>query len=244
MMVQEYDKYNEEDFSVWKTLFERQMKILPELAASEYLNALSVVGMNGNEIPRFDKINELLSSATGWQVDVVPHIISNEVFFPKLANRTFGATTWLRKMSQLDYLEEPDMFHDVFGHVPLLSNETFCKFFHGLAVIALEHINDPFAIEMLGRVYWFTIEFGLISESDKLKIYGAGIMSSHGETKYSVSNAPTHLSFDVNTILDSPYDNMRIQDKYFIIDGFDQLFDSLPEIDKEIELRAKKRTRA
>lgn len=240
-MVQEYDKYTAEDFAVWKTLFERQMAILPDMAAKQYLEALDVVGFNPNEIPHFDTMNGLLKKATGWQVDVVPHIIANDVFFPKLARRTFGATTWLRKMSQLDYLEEPDMFHDVFGHVPLLSNETFCKFFHGLAVIAMAHIKNPAAIEMLGRMYWFTIEFGLISENNQLKIYGAGIMSSHGETKYSVSNAPTHLDFNVNAILNTDYDNMRIQDKYFVIDSFEQLFDSLPEIDKTLEDLARKR---
>jgi phenylalanine-4-hydroxylase len=240
-MVQEYDKYTVEDSAVWKTLFERQMAILPDMAAKQYLDALETVGFRATEIPRFDAMNLLLKKATGWQVDVVPHIIANDIFFPKLARRTFGATTWLRKMSQLDYLEEPDMFHDVFGHVPLLSNETFCKFFHGLAVIAMEHIKNPAVIEMLGRMYWFTIEFGLISENNQLKIYGAGIMSSHGETKYSVSNTPTHLDFDVQTILNTNYDNMRIQDKYFVIQSFDQLFDSLPEIDRTLEEIAKKR---
>src|SRR5690606_36776925 len=148
--------------------------------------------------------------------------------------KTFGATTWLRKMSELDYLEEPDMFHDVFGHVPLLSNTTFCAFFHGLSKIAMQHLDNPEILEKLGRMYWFTIEFGLIRESGGLRIYSAGIISSNGETKYSVSSEPTHLPFDVNTILNTSYNNMVIQEKYFVIDSFDQLFDSLGGIESRV----------
>ncbi len=234
-MRQEYDKYTTEDFAVWQTLFDRQMEILPKMAASEYLDAVGAVGFSGKEIPNFDLVNARLMAATGWQIDVVPHIIPNEEFFPKLANQTFGATTWLRKMSQLDYLEEPDMFHDVFGHVPLLSHPTFCAFFRGLADIAMKYIRNPEKIEKLGRMYWFTIEFGLMHESNQLRIYGAGILSSHGETKYSLSNAPQHLPFDVANILNTSYDNMKIQDKYFVIDSFDQLFASLPAIESALE---------
>lgn len=235
MLTQIYTDYTAEDLAVWKTLYERQMTILPELAAREYLESIEKVNFTADRIPHFDEVNSLLDKYTGWQIDVVPHIIPNEEFFPKLARRTFGATTWLRKMHELDYLEEPDMFHDVFGHVPLLSNTTFCAFFHGLSKIAMKHLDNPEAIEKLGRMYWFTIEFGLIRESGKLKIYGAGIMSSHGETKYSVSSEPTHLPFDVKTILSTDYDNMRIQDKYFVIDSFEQLFESLDDIEAGVE---------
>ena len=233
-MIQNYSAYTDEDFAVWKLLYSRQMDILPKLAAKEYLDALHRVNFTADRIPHFEEVNKLLGEATGWQIDVVPNIIPVEDFFPKLERRTFGATTWLRKMSELDYLEEPDMFHDVFGHVPLLSNETFCAFFHGLSKIAMKHLSNPEILEKLGRMYWFTIEFGLIRESGDLKIYGAGIMSSHGETKYSVSNAPTHLPFDVKSILNKAYNNMVIQDTYFVIDGFDQLFDSLGEIEDSL----------
>lgn len=233
-MIQEYSAYTEEDLAVWKVLYSRQMEILPKLAATEYLVALERVNFTADRIPHFEEVNKLLGETTGWQIDVVPNIIPNEEFFPKLERRTFGATTWLRKMSELDYLEEPDMFHDVFGHVPLLSNATFCAFFHGLSKIAMKHLDNPEILEKLGRMYWFTIEFGLIRESGDLKIYGAGIMSSHGETKYSVSSEPTHLPFDVEAILNKSYNNMIIQDTYFVIDSFEQLFDSLPEIESRV----------
>jgi phenylalanine-4-hydroxylase len=240
MMTQDYSKYTAEDFKVWKTLFERQMDILPQLASESYLKAIETVRFSADRIPNFEEVNTILKRESGWQLTVVPNIIPNEEFFPLLSNKTFSATTWLRKMSELDYLEEPDMFHDVFGHVPLLSNPTFCAFFKGLADIAMKYLHDPEAIMMLGRMYWFTIEFGLISEKGKLRIYGAGILSSHGETKFSLSDKPTHLKFDVAKILEQDYDNMKIQDKYFVIESFDQLFQSLNEIETYIEKKPSK----
>lgn len=239
-MKQDYSKYTAEDFTVWKTLFERQMEILPDLASTFYLNAIDTVNFRGDKIPDFREVNSILARESGWQLTVVPNIIPNEQFFPLLSNKTFSATTWLRKMSELDYLEEPDMFHDVFGHVPLLSNATFCAFFKGLADIGMKYIRNPKAIEMLGRMYWFTVEFGLIKEGGQLKIYGAGILSSHGETKYSLSKEPAHLEFDVARVLEHEYDNMVIQDTYFVIESFDQLFQSLDAIEKYIEANCAK----
>jgi phenylalanine-4-hydroxylase len=241
-MNQNYSKYTAEDYKVWETLFERQMEILPDVASKSFLEAIGVVKFRAGKIPDFQEVNAILKQESGWQLMVVPNIIPNEEFFPLLANRTFSATTWLRKMSQMDYLDEPDMFHDVFGHVPLLSNPTFCAFFKGLAEIAMKYINDPEAIKILGRMYWFTIEFGLIKENGELKIYGAGILSSHGETKFSLSDKPEHLEFDVAAVLEQDYDNMKIQDKYFVIESFEQLFQSLIAIERYVEQMIKKRT--
>jgi phenylalanine-4-hydroxylase len=241
-MEQNYSKYIAEDFKVWKTLFERQMKILPELASQSYLEAVDLVGFRSDKIPDFKEVNAILKEQSGWQLSVVPNIVPNEEFFPLLSNKTFSATSWLRKMSELDYLDEPDMFHDVFGHVPLLSNPTFCAFFKGLADIAMKYLYDPESIEMLGRMYWFTIEFGLIREDGILKIYGAGILSSHGETKFSLSDEPEHLEFDVASVLEQDYDNMKIQDKYYVIESFEQLFQSLNKIERYVQEKAKKIT--
>jgi phenylalanine-4-hydroxylase len=163
-------------------------------------------------------------------MEVVPNICPQKEFFQFLSARKFTATCWLRTMAQLDYLEEPDMFHDVFGHVPLLSNQAYCAFFRGISNIALEFIDNPQAIELLSRIYWFTIEFGMMREDNVEKIYGAGIISSHGETLNCLNKQTRKLDYDVSLILHTNYRNDVIQDKYFVMDSFDQLYDSLPEI--------------
>lgn len=151
-----------------------------------------------------------------------------------LANKQFPSSTWLRKMEELDYLPEPDMFHDAFGHMPLLTNPTFNAFFQEIGEIGKQYIHLPRIVEMIGRIYWFTIEFGLIQSGKELQVYGAGIISSFGETKYSLSDVPAHLPFDVKTILRTDFDNTVIQDKYFIISSFDQLLASTREIKDEL----------
>ena len=234
-MKQTYSNYTAEDHKVWQILFERQLNNLRKVASKEYIQGISKVGFVRDKIPDFEITNKLLLEQTGWALHVVPGIIPVKDFFELLIEKKFSATTWLRKMHQLDYIEEPDMFHDVFGHVPLLSNHSFSEFVHGLSKIAVKHVNNDFAQELLGRIYWFTLEFGLITENNELKIYGAGICSSVGETNHSLSNASEKIPFNVKTILQTSFQNDRIQDRYFVIDSFEQLFHSLPEIKTELE---------
>lgn len=234
-MTQEYNNYTAEDQKVWSILFTRQMEALASNAASEFIEGVVKVGFVKEQIPVFNEVNTRLLQLTGWQLEVVPGIIPQKEFFELLAQKKFSASTWIRKMDQLDYLEEPDMFHDVFGHVPVLTNRSFCDFLQGLSDIALKNIDNPYAVELLGRVYWFTIEFGLIRQKDKLKIYGAGIASSIGESKHSLSDMTEKLPFDVRTILETGFRNDIMQDKYFVIDSFEQLFKSLPIIERELQ---------
>ena len=171
---------------------------------------------------------------------MVPGIVDDAIFFQLMANRKFPASTWLRKMSELDYLEEPDMFHDVFAHVPLLTNQAFVDFLQELSKIGLEYIDNKWAIELLSRVYWFTVEFGLIREAEGLRIYGAGILSSAGETLFSLSEKPKRFEYNVEQILNTPYRKDTFQDRYFIIDSYEQLYESLPEIKKLIAVYSEK----
>lgn len=233
-LTQVYKNYTTEDFAVWKLLFERQFELLKALAAPEYLTALDKIGFTANEIPDFTITNEVLKKTTGWKLEVVEGIISESDFFELLSQKRFPATTWLRKLNELDYLPEPDMFHDVFGHVPLLIEPKFSAFFEEFGKLGVKHKNDPQVVQMLGRIYWFTIEFGLIKTKNELKIYGAGILSSHGESKYSVGQQPVHLSFDAKAIMNTPFENDKIQDRYFVLDSFDQLYNSMPLIQKVI----------
>ena len=232
-MVQDYDKYTEEDFKVWKLLYERLMPHLPGAAVPEYLEGIRRVRFVADRIPRFDETNALLRACTGWELEVVPGLIPDKDFFELLANRKFPASTWLRKLNELDYLEEPDMFHDVFGHVPLLTNNHLVSYLQQLSRIALRYIGDPYAIELLSRIYWFTVEFGLIREDGALRIYGAGILSSKGETVYSLHDPkPLRHPFNVEKILNTPYRKDEYQKEYFVIDGFDQLSACIPELDR------------
>lgn len=232
-MVQEYGKYTPEDFEVWKLLYERLMPHLPGAAVPEYLEGIRRVRFVADRIPDFEDTNRLLDSWTGWRLEVVPGLIPDKDFFELLADKKFPASTWLRKLSELDYLEEPDMFHDVFGHVPLLTNADLVSYLQELSKIALRHIKNPYAIELLSRIYWFTVEFGLIHTDAGLRIYGAGILSSKGETSYALHDPkPARHPFDVAHILDTPFRKDEYQKEYFIIDGFDQLASCIPELDR------------
>jgi phenylalanine-4-hydroxylase len=235
-MTQQYDKYTAEDHQVWRILFERQIGNLPQAASAEYLAGIKRIHFTPEHIPNFKEVNKLLTQYTGWQLHVVAGLLPNKEFFELMENKRFCATTWLRKMSQLDYLEEPDMFHDVFGHVPLLTNPDLCNFLEGLSRIALRYIDNELAIELVSRLYWYTVEFGLIREQGQLRIYGAGILSSTGETKYSLeSDVPLRVPYNVQEILRTPYIKDKYQEKYFVIDSYEQLYNSVGEVEKCIQ---------
>ena len=229
-MQQVHENYTPEDHLVWKILFERQIENINFHATEAYIKGLKIIDFQSTRIPNFQKVNKILAELTGWELVAVEGIVDDRLFFEWLAAKKFPATTWLRKMSELDYLEEPDMFHDVFAHVPLLTNQPFVDFLEQLAKIALQYIDNDWAIQLISRIYWFTVEFGLIEESGKLKIYGAGILSSAGETKFSVSQKPIHHICDIECMLNTGYRKDHFQEEYFVIDSFQTLFDSIEQI--------------
>lgn len=241
-MLQSYSHYTPDDQAMWTMLFRRQMTQLPGMASETYLAGIPATGFRDDRIPDFAQdINPRLQALTGWQVVAVPGLIDNRQFFELIADRQFPATTWLRRRDQLDYLPEPDMFHDTFGHVPLLSNQAFCDFLASLSRIALNHIDNEDAIAMISRLYWYTVEFGLIREADdtgrtQLRIYGGGILSSASETSHSLYD--THVQrrpYDVATLLQTPYVIDRFQEQYFVIDAYEQLYQSVPEIEARLD---------
>jgi len=233
-MKQAYDLYTSEHHQVWELMYKEQIEILTTRATKTYLQGIETVQFEEDRIPRFSVINEALKTRTGWQVYPVPGLIDNKPFFELLAQKQFPATTWMRSLSQLKYIEEPDMFHDVFGHVPLLSEPYFASFLNGLSQIALEFIESPTAIELMARIYWYTIEFGLIKEEEQLKIYGAGILSSPGESIYSLGTTPKHFAFDLDKIMETPYVKDCFQPQYFIAESYQQLYNSLPQLKERI----------
>ena len=242
-MTQDYSTYTQDDFEVWEILFNRQITQLQPLASKAYLQGIKDVNFSAHKIPNYQEVNELLIKLTGWQIHVVPGLIDNRPFFELMQNKKFCASTWLRKREQLDYLEEPDMFHDIFGHVPLLSNQSICHFLQELARIALRFIDKPQAIEYIARLYWYTIEFGLIREDGELKIYGAGILSSSGESIHALqSSEPQRIDYNIERIFDTPYIKEHYQEQYFVVDSYEQLFNSIPAIEQELEKRMSEKT--
>ena len=236
-MTQTYEKYTPDEQAVWKLLFDRQMHRLPGRASQAYMDGIEATGFPNSHIPDFERdLNPRLLPITGWRVVAVPGLIPNREFFERMADHQFPATTWLRTREQLDYLPEPDMFHDTFGHVPVLTNQHFCDFLAALSRIALRFVDHPEAIDMISRLYWYTVEFGLIQEPEGLRIYGGGILSSPGETIYSLeSDIPKRTPYDVATLLQTPYIIDRFQEQYFVIDSYEQLFHSVPEIEATLE---------
>jgi len=235
-LIQEYDKYSDEDHEVWSILYAQQMRELQEDATKDFFEGLKLCGFESDRIPHIKTVNDNLQKATGWRTYIVPGLIADKPFFQYLANKRFPVTTWIRKKEELDYLEEPDMFHDVFAHVPLLSIQSFVDFVQGLAKIALKHIDNPTAVECISRIYWFTVEFGLIREEGHLKIYGAGILSSSGESHFSVHDKKVPREpYDVRTVMHTPYYKHDFQKQYFVIESYEQLFRSLKEIEQVLE---------
>jgi phenylalanine-4-hydroxylase len=224
-----YSNYKPEDFLVWRTLYNQQMQMLKGKVSEEFLEAVAKLKISADKIPNFEEINETLKPITGWGIHVVPNMTPQKEFFEFLARKKFTATCWIRPEKDLAFSEDPDMFHDLFGHVPLLSIPAYCHFFQGMGELAMEYIDNPLAIELHGRLYWFTIETGLIKEKNEMKIYGTAIISSSRETEYSLSGVSPKFDFDIYNIFNTNFNPYAMQTQYFVIHSFQQLQDCLEE---------------
>jgi phenylalanine-4-hydroxylase len=230
MISQRYELYTPVEQHTWMLLFERQLEAVEQFAYLNFLTGIQQLNFTASAIPDFDEVNLRLRSLTGWSIFAVPGLIDNDYFFEKIFEQQFAATTWIRKPENIDYLEEPDMFHDVFGHVPMLTDHHICDYLLGLSAIARKYITNEEVIEAIARLYWYTIEFGLVKENNQLKIYGAGILSSIGETSYALSDTPARVPFDVMQIIDTPYIKDSFQKQYFVLDDMQQLKECLPQL--------------
>ena len=222
--TQDYTSYTAADHDTYRRLYERQRALLPGLASQAFIDALPSLGAS-DRIPRFEEVNERLYKATGWELVGVPGLIPEVPFFTLLANRKFPVTDWIRKPEEFEYIVEPDIFHDLFGHVPLLFNPVFADYVqrYGQGGLKAQGLGS---CEMLSRLYWYTIEFGLIREAGQLRAYGAGILSSSGELAYSVqSPEPQRIPLDLEQTMRTRYKIDTYQQTYFVIDSFEQLFE-------------------
>ena len=223
---QHADLYSDEDQAVWRMLVERQTALARRHACDEFLNGLDSLGISA-ALPDFEAINARLLPLTGWRLVGVPGLIPDAAFYDHLANRRFPVTVWIRSRAELDYLVEPDLFHDFFGHVPLLTDPVFADFMQAYGRRAIEAGSEN--MDRLARLYWFTVEFGLIRTAKGIKAYGAGILSSAAEVKHAIEDQGVErLPFDATLAMQRPYEIDKLQPAYFVLDDFRQLLDRPP----------------
>ncbi|MFZ2235309.1 MAG: phenylalanine 4-monooxygenase [Dokdonella sp.] len=228
IVEQPWESYTADDHNTWATLFLRQREVLKNRACREFLDNQDRIGIAPDQIPRFDELNEVLAQGTGWTIIGVEGLLPELDFFEHLANRRFPVTWWIRRPDQIDYIAEPDMFHDLFGHVPLLLNPMFADYMaaYGRGGVKAHGISAE-ALVNLTRLYWYTVEFGLINTKDGIRIYGSGIVSSKGESIHCLeSNSPNRIGFDLKRIMRTRYRIDSFQKSYHVIDSFEQLMDA------------------
>ncbi len=229
VVAQRWNEYTADEHALWRRLYERQMRLVPGYACDEYLAGLARLDA-GDGIPRFDAASAKLRRATNWELVAVPGLIPDLAFFAHLANRRFPVTRWLRSPTEFDYIVEPDVFHDFFGHVPLLLDPLYADYMEAYGKGGLK-AGRLGSLKYLARLYWYTVEFGLMTTPQGLRIYGAGILSSGGEVVHSIeSPRPRRVTFDLERLLRTEYNIDRYQDTYFAIGSFAQLIaDTAPD---------------
>lgn len=230
-VTQEWDRYTRDEHDIWRVLWERQIALAGTHGAPEFQRGIGLLATRADCVPRFEETSDALERCTGWRIVAVPGLIPEREFFQHLARRRFPVTVWIRRRDELDYLVEPDLFHDFFGHVPLLTEPVFADFvaaYGRLGPLAERHG----ALRMLARLYWYMVEFGLIQTDAGLRAYGAGMLSSAGETRYCLeSPEPNRIAFDLERVLRTGYMIDRFQKTYFVIERYEQLFRAVLEAD-------------
>ncbi len=228
---QDWAAYTAEEHATWDRLFARQAKLLPGRASSAYLKGLDALRLSDSGIPNFEELSARLMKLTGWQVVAVPGLVPDEVFFDHMANRRFVAGNFIRRPDQLDYIQEPDVFHDVFGHVPMLADPVFADYLEAYGRGGMRALELG-ALKQLGRLYWYTVEFGLIEEAEGLRIYGSGIVSSSAESVFALeSESPNRIRFDMRRVMRTEYRIDDFQQNYFVIPSFEALLRETVETD-------------
>lgn len=228
---QDWAAYTAEEHATWDKLFARQARLLPGRASSAYLKGLEALRLSESGIPNFEELSERLHKLTDWQVVAVPGLVPDDVFFDHMANRRFVAGNFIRRPDQLDYIQEPDVFHDVFGHVPMLADPVFADYLEAYGRGGMRALELG-ALKQLGRLYWYTVEFGLVEEAEGLRIYGSGIVSSSAESVFALdSDSPNRIRFDMKRVMRTEYRIDDFQQNYFVIPSFEALLRETVETD-------------
>ncbi len=223
LIDQKWDTYTEQEHGIWKTLFERQHDILQKRAVPEFLYGVDRLEVASDRIPKFEELSAILMKETGWKVVAVPGLVPDDIFFGLLANCCFPSTCFIRRVDQMDYLQEPDIFHDIYGHIPLLIQPVFANYMEAYGKAGLKALDSK-SLHYLARLYWYTVEFGLIDTPEGLRTYGSGIVSSAAESKYCLEDpTPNRLWFDLKRVMRTNYLIDNFQETYFVVSNFEDL---------------------
>ncbi len=232
------NQYTEQEHTTWTVLYTRLLQFLPETADKVVFDSIKKIGYPSDHVPDLTEINHKLSAITDWTVVPLEDMVEDNEFIAMLAQKKYPCRTWLRSQEQLDNdIDEYDMFHDIIGHTPLLTIPAYSNYLTGLGKLALENLKSPAAIALLKRVYWHSIQFGLIATENTLKIYGAHLLSSRGETIFSISAGVPKYDLNVAIMMDTPYKKGSYQEKYFVIHSYEELYNSLEDVKAELAKR-------
>lgn len=232
-IVQNWTGYTPADHQVWSTLYQRRMPVLRATASRVFLAGADAIGLEPRRIPNLTGLNRELTRRTGWKAVAVKGFLPAKDFFGSLARREFPTTVTIRSPQNIDYVPEPDIFHDVFGHVPLHADPVFADFLQRFGALSAG-TQDPAKIEGLARLFWFTVEFGLILEREGVRVYGSGLISSHADAANALSPACEHRPFTLKAVLQQPFQIDQLQPLLFVVDGFGQLFEAVEEMEDRL----------
>lgn len=236
LIQQDWDAYTPEQHAVWAELVRRRMPQLEEHACQEYLDGFHQIGLREDSIPNLAEVNKRLGPRTGWNATPVSGFLPPDAFFEMLAARQFPTTTWLRKRESLEYTPEPDIFHDVFGHVPMHAHPVFADFLQQYGRVCLGLVGDKDKLERMGRLFWFTVEFGVIRQKGEIKLYGSGLISSHGESTHVINRAteggPEIRNFDLDAVLNQQFLVSEMQKVLYAVESFDEIYEAAKEAEQ------------
>lgn len=230
---QRWSEYTDEQHEAWGLLFEKRMRELRRTGSEMFLAGAEAIGLNREHVPDLEDVNRRLSKLTGWQAVPVAGFIPAADFFSCLADRRFPTTITVRPLTSLDYIPEPDIFHDVFGHVPLHADLVFANFLQRFGSVACRAVTEE-QTTWMARLFWFTVEFGLIRERDGLKVYGSGLISSAADAANALSDKCTRIPFELEKVINQPFDIDHLQDTLFVVSSFGQLFDPVQEMESRL----------
>jgi phenylalanine-4-hydroxylase len=234
-ITQDWSAYTDENHLAWSMLYDRRMETLRDTGSSVFLEGAATIGIKRDTVPDLTEVNARLAERTGWAAVPVSGFLPAKEFFGCLAERRFPTTVSVRPMAQLDYLPEPDIFHDVFGHVPLHAHPVFADFLQRFGQAATRAVTEE-QVEAMARLFWFTVEFGLVQEDGRVKVYGSGLISSHGDAANALGDTCDRRPFSLDAVLAQPFEIDRLQDVLFVVDDYKQLFEAVEEAGSRMQL--------